>query len=142
MSHFTDLLSYVRSGANIVPLRSNQRCSMYPTYHISYFILLTRATASIFLSFSFHSLFPEDLISSMKTGFSEPPPKPIAGYREQGSHHPRAHWFILHCNSDMWYTCSHALGVPVLAMAYLDIVEAHPEIQPLPKAICLPSKQD
>lgn len=78
----------------------------------------------------------------MKTGFTEPPPKPTAGYREQGSHYPRAHWFILHSNSDTWYRCSYVTGVPVLAMAYLDIVEAHSEIELLPKAICLPSKQD
>lgn len=115
-----------------------------PTSHISsYFILLTQATASIVLSLSFHSLFLEDLISSMKTGFPKPPPKPTGGYREQGSNRPRAHWFILHCNSDMWYRCSYAWGVPVLAMAYLDIVEAPLKYLLFPKKfVCLASRTD
>lgn len=134
LSHFRDLLPYVKSVANIVPLLSNQALPHIP-YLIIFLPLNLGNSINLLACLTSVSLpWRPDFF-----GFTEPP---TAGYREQGSHHPRAHWFIFHCYSDTWYRCSYAPGVPVLAMAYLDIVEAHPEVQPLPKAICLPSKQD
>lgn len=65
-------------AAIIMPLLPNQALFYTPSLLLC-FILLTQAIASVFLSLSFNSLFPGDLISSMKTGFTELPPKPTTG---------------------------------------------------------------
>lgn len=122
LSHFTDLVLYVKSVANTVPLLLNQALPHIPRLIIFHPLNSGNSINLLVPLISLSLLWRLDFFCENKIYWATS--QTYWKLQGAGSHHSRTHWFILHCTSDTCYRYSYTIGVPVLAMANVDIVEA------------------